>query len=495
MIGPFIRRRHGIEPVAVPHPAMERILRRTYGVIVYQEQVIEVAAAVAGFSLAEADTLRRAMTHERSLEEMDAIGRDFVRKAMARGASRAVAEEVFRQLRGFAAYGFNKAHAACFAIVCNASAWLKAHYPAEFYCGILNNQPMGFYSPRVVLNDARRFGLAVLPLDVNRSGEWFEVEQDGTALRVGLAYVKEMSAAARRAIVEGRGDACGEGPPRPYASPADFVARTRVSREITENLARLGAFDALGVRREEVVAQVPLLYAGARSAARAAGARWTAPVPAAPDGLEQPRLAFDEQLGPLGFLPDWSPQRRVSTELELLGLTVSAHPLRFVRDEVKALRVVPMRRLPEVRHGTRVRVAGALERAQMPWVRSGHRTLFLTLEDETELGQVVVFNDDYLKYGRVRGSAGDAPVSRRRPIALRPCSHPAARSASTPNATATVSAVVHSAAPAPSQRIRRRRSAPSATPTAAASGAPSSCLLYTSPSPRDRTRSRMPSSA
>ena len=203
MIAPFIRRRHGREPVAVPHPAMEPILRRTYGVIVYQEQVIEVAAAVAGFSLAEGDLLRRAMTHERSLEEMDEIGRTFVEKAMARGTARDVAEEVFRQLRGFAAYGFNKAHAACFAIVCNASAWLKAHYPAEFYCGILNNQPMGFYSPRVVLNDARRFGLEVLPLDVNLSGEWFEVERDGRALRVGLAYVKEMSAAARRAIVSG----------------------------------------------------------------------------------------------------------------------------------------------------------------------------------------------------------------------------------------------------------------------------------------------------
>ena len=145
---------------------------------------------------------------------------------------------------------------------------------------------MGFYSPRVVLNDARRFGLRVLPLDVNLSGEWFEVEDDGRALRVGLAYVKEMSAAARRAIVAGRGErapesaaACGEGgppaagppqgPPRPYTSLADFVARTRVSREIAENLARLGAFDALGVRREELVAQVPLLYAGAKPAGRA----------------------------------------------------------------------------------------------------------------------------------------------------------------------------------------------------------------------------------
>ena len=458
MIGPFIRRRHGHEAVAVPHPAMEPILRRTYGVIVYQEQVIEVAAAVAGFSLAEADMLRRAMTHERSLEEMDEIGHTFVAKAIDRGVDQRVAEEVFRQLRGFAAYGFNKAHAACFAIVCNASAWLKAHYPAEFYCGILNNQPMGFYSPRIVLNDARRFGLEVRPLDVNLSGEWFEVESDGRALRVGLAYVKEMSAAARRAIVAERGgsgekDAALEaeggsggrcapldappatpsasheppsppsassaaspaddrstegrspsgaaggpagspaaGPTRPYASLADFVARTRVSHEVTEHLVRLGAFDSLGVRREELVAQVPLLYAGARAAAATA---------AAVAGLDQPRLALDEQIAPLAFLPSWTEQQRVTVELELLGLTVSAHPLHFVRDQIAALGVTPLARLSEVPHGRRVRLAGVLERAQMPWIRSGHRTLFLTLEDETELGQVVVFNDVYLKYGGV----------------------------------------------------------------------------------------------
>ena len=394
MIAPFIRRRHGREPVTVPHPTMERILRRTYGVIVYQEQVIEVAAAVAGFSLAEGDLLRRTMTHERSLEEMDEIGRSFVEKAVARGVEQAAADEVFRQLRGFAAYGFNKAHAVCFAIVCNASAWLKAHYPAEFFCGILNNQPMGFYSPRIVLNDARRFGLAVHPLDVNLSDEWFEVENDGRALRVGLGYVKEMSGAARRAIVAARGrgsvakgTADPADPPRPYTSLADFVARTRVSREITENLVRLGAFASLGVRREELVAQVPLFYAGAR--------------PVRDTGLDQPRLALDEQTTPLAFLPSWSPQRRVSIELELLGLTVSAHPLHFVCDQIAALGVTPLARLAELPHGRRVRLAGVLERAQMPWIRSGHRTMFLTIEDETELGQVVVFNDVYLKYGRV----------------------------------------------------------------------------------------------
>jgi error-prone DNA polymerase len=175
-----------------------------------------------------------------------------------------------------------------------------------------------------------------------------------------------------------------------------------------ENLVRLGAFDALGVRREELVAQVPLLYAGARPAGRSGGAQRSpsAPdrpaAPAAPyEGLDQPRLALDEQFAPLAFLPDWSRQQRVSVELDLLGLNVSAHPLRFVRDQVQALGVTPMARLPQVAHGRRVRLAGVLERAQMPWIRSGHRTMFLTLEDETELGQVVVFNDVYLKYGRV----------------------------------------------------------------------------------------------
>jgi len=449
MIAPFVRRRHGHEKPAVPHPDMEAAVRGTYGVIVYQEQVISVAAAVAGFSLAEADMLRRAMTHDRSLEEMDEIGRTFVEKAVARGVERAAAEEVFRQLRGFAAYGFNKAHAACFAILCNASAWLKAHYPAEFYCGLLNNQPMGFYSPRVVLNDARRFGVPVLPLDINRSEEGFSVElvpaapdrremcpptaeetrtphrprtgpQTRPALRVGLKYVREMSTEALRRIVAGRGGvprdllgrAVGEpadGRPRPYTSLRDFVERTRVSVEVAENLIRAGAFEGLGTRREELLAQLPILYAGLRHdrrpprhKGRATSARTR------PGGDERPPLDAGEplqlladELPPLDFLPPWSPQEVLRNELEVLGLNVSAHPLRFIREEIEALGVTPIARLPQVPHGRRVRLAGVLERAQMPWVRSGHRTLFLTLEDETELGQVVVFNDVYLEYGGI----------------------------------------------------------------------------------------------
>ncbi len=269
MIGPFIRRRHGREKALVPHPDMWPALKRTYGVILYQEQVIEVAAAIAGFSLADGDLLRRAMTHERSLEEMDLIGRDFVAKAVARGVERATADEVFRQLRGFAAYGFNKAHAACFAVVCNASAWLKAHYPAEFFCGLMNNQPMGFYSPRVVLNDARRWGLEVRPVSVNQSLYGFTVEADGHALRVGLRYVKEMSHAAGAAIVTERAPQRGG----PYRSLSDFCRRTRVSVEIVINLVRVGAFDGLGARREELLVQVPLVHAQVVSGRGGSGAK------------------------------------------------------------------------------------------------------------------------------------------------------------------------------------------------------------------------------
>ena len=415
MIGPFIRRRHGREKALVPHPDMWPALKRTYGVILYQEQVIEVAAAIAGFSLADGDLLRRAMTHERSLEEMDQIGRDFVAKAVARGVERGVADEVFRQLRGFAAYGFNKAHAACFAVVCNASAWLKAHYPAEFFCGLMNNQPMGFYSPRVVLNDARRWGLEVRPVSVNQSVYGFTVEADGHALRVGLRYVKEMSHAAGAAIVTERAPQRGG----PYRSLSDFCRRTRVSVEIVINLVRVGAFDGLGARREELLVQVPLVHAqvvgtrGAPAGPRAAGGRGAPVAALRPQGRREDRgggggergrgLAVCYRRAVRGAAVRAVVERAREGGGRARGARAQreAHPLTFVRDQLTALGVVPFGELHPVPDGRRIRLAGVLERAQMPWIRSGHRTLFLTLEDETGLAEVVVFNDIYLRYGRV----------------------------------------------------------------------------------------------
>ncbi len=178
MIGPFIDRRWGLEPVSLPHPAMAEAVADTYGVILYQEQVLRIAQSVAGFDLADADSLRRAMTRDRSREEMAKIGETFIAGALARGVPEDAAREVFRQLEGFAAYGFNKSHRVCFAVISYATAWLKAYYPAEFLCSVLNNYPMGFYTPRTVLNDARRFGLEVRPLDINLSGRGFTVEDE-----------------------------------------------------------------------------------------------------------------------------------------------------------------------------------------------------------------------------------------------------------------------------------------------------------------------------
>ncbi len=178
MIGPFIDRRWGLEPVVLPHPAMAEAVADTYGVILYQEQVLRIAQSVAGFDLADADSLRRAMTRDRSREEMAKIGETFISRAVARGVPEEAAREVFRQLEGFAAYGFNKSHSVCFAVIAYATAYLKAYYPAEFLCAVLNNYPMGFYTPRTVLNDARRFGLEVRPLDINLSGRGFTVEDE-----------------------------------------------------------------------------------------------------------------------------------------------------------------------------------------------------------------------------------------------------------------------------------------------------------------------------
>jgi error-prone DNA polymerase len=169
MIHPYLRRRQGLEPVTYLHPKLEPILGETLGVIIFQEQVIRVAMALAGFSPGEADMLRRAMSRARSDQAMNELSERFVAGAVANGVERAVAEEAFNQLRGFATYGFCKSHAAAFALIAYQTLWLKIYYPAEFYCALLNHQPMGFYAPEVVIGDAQRHRARILRPDVNAS--------------------------------------------------------------------------------------------------------------------------------------------------------------------------------------------------------------------------------------------------------------------------------------------------------------------------------------
>jgi len=389
MITPFIRRRHGIEPVTVPHPAMGEVLRSSYGVIVYQEQVLQVAKAVAGFTLAEADSLRRAMTKGRSREAMERIRVHFVERACGLGVEREVAEEVFRQLEGFAAYGFCKAHAACFAVVSYATAWLKVYYPAEFAAAILNNEPMGFYSPRVVLDDVRRHDIAVLPPHINASSAEFTVERDGGAIRVGLGSLLHMTSRLLSVLEAERSV-------RPFADLADFLKRTRAEEPAARSLIRVGALDGLGVTdagrpptRDEMLALLPEL--------KAVFARQGV---AGDDTL---LIAPARARGPVdtGHVSGWTPAMRLSAELECLGLAITAHPLSLARADLERRGVTWARDLPACEDRARIRVCGVRERAQTPRTRSGKRTCFLTLEDPTGLIDVVVFEDALNRYGDV----------------------------------------------------------------------------------------------
>jgi len=381
MIVPFIRRRHGLEPVVVPHEGMRDVLADTYGVIVYQEQVLLVARAVAGFGLAEADSLRRAMTKGRSRAEMERIRGHFLERAMTRGVDVEVAEEVFRQLEGFAAYGFNKAHAACFAVVSYASAWLRTYYPGEFAAAIMNNEPMGFYTPRLVINDARRHGIAILPPHVNESAARYGVERDGRAIRVGLRDIHRMT---QRLL----GEIERERAVRPFRDLTDFIRRTRAELPAAESLVRVGALDGLGVTeagrpptRDELLALLPEVKAVlAREGVSGDDTLCLAPAPTRP--AEDP-----------GHVSGWSAARRLSAELELTGLSLTAHPLALARGDLEARGVTWARDLAALPDRTRIRVAGVRERAQTPRTRSGKRTCFLTLEDPTGLLDVVVFSD------------------------------------------------------------------------------------------------------
>ncbi len=387
MIVPFIRRRHGIEPVRVPHPAMGPVLADTYGVIVYQEQVLQVAKAVAGFTLAEADSLRRAMTKGRSRQEMEGIRGHFIERAASLGVDGETSAEVFRQLEGFAAYGFCKAHAACFAVVTYASAWLRAYFPAEFAAAILNNEPMGFYSPRVVLDDARRRGIEALPPHVNGSATDHTVERGGGAIRIGLSGLLHMNSRLLTAIENERAS-------RPFDDLSDFLRRTRAEVDAAGSLIRVGALDGLGTTdagrpptRDEMLALLPEVKA-VLSREGVAGDRALVLAPS--------RAVAPEDVG---HISGWSAARRLSAELSTVGLAITCHPLELAAEDLARRGVVWARDLGAQPDRARVRVCGLRERAQTPRTRSGRRTCFLTLEDPTGLLDVVVFEDALARAG------------------------------------------------------------------------------------------------
>jgi error-prone DNA polymerase len=389
LVTPYVMRRRGLEPYAVPLPELDEILKPTYGVLIFQEQVLEAAHTVAGFTLAEGDLLRRAMTNRRGPGAMEGLCREFLKRAASRGVPAEKAREVFAWMEGFSVYGFSAAHAASFAHLSYASAYMRTHYPAEFFCGLLDSQPMGFYSPRVLLNEARRVGLETLPPDVHLSGEGFTVEGDGRALRVGLSYCKGLSRKALASIVSARRE-------RPFASVTDLYRRTAVEKDSLEALIQGGFLDVLALRGRggSNDGRMRLLDETAKALPKKRRHDRQPELP-----LPHPASWWEKREGRGPAHLPLTQTARERMEWEVLSLNVHRHPLAPYRDALADLGVKTSEELGDLPHGSRVRAAGLFECLQSPPTRSGNPVWFLLVEDERGLLQATVFERVYERYG------------------------------------------------------------------------------------------------
>ena len=369
----YLPRRHGKEPVVYLHPKLKNALSETLGVILYQEQVLKVAHDLAGMSYAEADGFRRAMTHDRTEEEMEKMRHSFISCATKNGVSKSVADTVFEQLAAFAAYGFCKAHAVAYAILAYQTLWLKCHYPAHFFAAVLSNQPMGYYPPHVLIADAQRFGIKILPLDINSSSNNYIVE-DG-AIRVSLKQMKGMSEKALESILSERANG-------KFTSLRDFVLRTNTSRPIVENLVKVGACDAFG-DRNTLLLHLPNLV-GLRHKV----GKGTRPL------FEDTKTELTSTGGP--FYKD--KKARMLVERELLSLNLSAHPLDFFPFNSS---FTQMKDLSSVPTGKTVKIIGSVIRYQTPPTRNGNRVVYVIMEDGTGITDLTVFGDVQEKCGQV----------------------------------------------------------------------------------------------
>ncbi|MBA7470959.1 DNA polymerase III subunit alpha [subsurface metagenome] len=369
----YLPRRHGKEPVKYLHPNLKNALSETLGVILYQEQVLRVAHDLAGMSYAEADGFRRAMTHDRTEEEMEKMRDSFFSRAIKNGVSKGIAEKVFKQLAAFAAYGFCKGHACAYAITAYQTLWLKSHYPAEFLAAVLSNQPMGYYPPRVLVAEAKRFGVDVLPPDINNSFNNYTVEEG--AIRVSLKQLKGMSEEALESILSTRAK-------DRFISLRDFVLQTEVSQPILENLVKIGAFDSLG-NRNDLFLQVPKLSELKRRVLKGT-------IPLFEDSIPEVELSADDSKDDI--------RSRLLIERELLSLNLSAHPLDFYNYDDG---ITKMKDLPSIPTGKRVKLAGAVIRYQTPPTRNGKRVVYVIMEDGTGIADVTVFSDVQEKCGQV----------------------------------------------------------------------------------------------
>ncbi|MDP9169018.1 MAG: error-prone DNA polymerase [Acidobacteriota bacterium] len=358
MAHPYLARRQGREKPEALHPSLDGILKRTLGVPLFQEQLLRMAMAAAGFTGGEAEELRRAFGFKRSEKRMkDIEGK--LRAGMAKnGITGETQDKITQAIGSFAKFGFPESHAASFALIAYSSAWLRTYYLAAFTCALLNNQPMGFYRPSTLIKDAQRHGLRVLPVDINRSGEICTLED--SHLRMGLNYVRGLRGSSAEAIV-GR---------QPFASIDDLARRVpELHKDEMEKLAAIGALNSIGARhRRDALWQVSW-------AARSAGALLRPiPEPAPESPLDQMSL-----------------EERLVSDSHGMGMTIGRHPMAYRRAEMDQLRVTPAVALAGIPSGRIVRVAGNVIVRQRPGTASG--ITFMSLEDETGISNVVIMPD------------------------------------------------------------------------------------------------------
>lgn len=364
MVHPYLRRRNKEERIEYPSPALEEVLERTQGVPIFQEQVMQIAIKAAGYSPGDADQLRRDMAAWKRHGNMELHHGRLVSGMLARGYTREFAESIFAQIRGFGEYGFPESHAAGFALLAYASAWLRCHEPAVFLAALLNSQPMGFYSPSQLVQDARRRGVRVLPVDVAAS-EWDSALEDG-AVRLGFSRVTGLGQGAAGRIVRARAD-------RPFAEVTDLAHRAELERHDLQALARAGALRTL---------------AGDNRRA----ALWQAAAAAPERGLLRGTARDDAPPA----LPLPSEGQAIAADYRALGLSLGRHPLALLRERLDADRLLSAARLAGLRNRQLARACGLVTVRQRPGTAKG--VVFMTLEDETGSVNVILWPDLFRRY-------------------------------------------------------------------------------------------------
>jgi len=374
MVHPYLRRRTGEEKEEYPHPMLRRALQKTLGVPIFQEQVMKLAVLVGGYTGGEADQLRRDMAAWRSSGRIERHREKLIPRMIENGLDPEFAERIFSQIRGFGEYGFPESHAASFALIAYVTAWLKCHHPAAFTCSLLNAQPMGFYSPATLVEDAKRGGVAVLPVDVNASA-WdctLEKRRGKLAVRMGLRYVQGIGTREREAV---------ERAPGPYAGLEQFVRLTRLPVRSLTKLAEAGAFESFALDRRDAVWAV-----------REMAVRLGFPLD----------LDEEAEVEPPRFRPLTSEQR-VLWDYRTSGHSTRGHPLAAARPELKRRGLPDARTLNRMRTGRRAKYVGLAICRQQPGTATG--VTFYTLEDETGFVNLVVWRPVFDKYSVLARSA------------------------------------------------------------------------------------------